>query len=98
VLVKLSIHNDQFWSSPYCYNMWEEVGPAGLAENSLVLGPGDAALLVNCCPALQHVAMLAVEEGVPASDLAPLLQLNALTYLGIGGIGCDDVHRTGAQN
>jgi hypothetical protein len=88
-LVKISIVNDQFQNS--IDNLSEEVGVAGLAEYSLALDRNDAARLVNCCPTLQHVAMLAVEEGVPASDLAPLLQLSALTYLGIGGAGCDDV-------
>uniref|UniRef100_A0A383VER3 Uncharacterized protein n=1 Tax=Tetradesmus obliquus TaxID=3088 RepID=A0A383VER3_TETOB len=47
-------------------------------------------MICRSCPALQHLVVLAVAEGVPASDLAPLLQLTELTHLGIGGAGCDD--------
>jgi hypothetical protein len=64
--------------------------PAGLGDHSLAVGPAIAGRLVACCPALQALDVLVLEDGVVASDLAPLLQLTALTRLGIGGVGCDN--------
>jgi hypothetical protein len=64
--------------------------PAGLRHHSLVVGPADIGRLVACCPALQGLGMLVLDDDVVASDLAPLLQLTALKWLDIGGAGCDN--------
>jgi hypothetical protein len=63
--------------------------PAGLRHYSLVVGPAHVGRLVACCPALQELGMLVLDTRVAATDLALLLQLTALTKLGIGGVGCD---------
>jgi hypothetical protein len=71
------------------YDMWNEEA----AEiHGLNIGPGlDAARLAACCPALQSLGTVVLEEDVCAADLLPLLQLTALTYLSTGGAACDDV-------
>jgi hypothetical protein len=61
-----------------------------MPKHSLVLGPGDAARIVQCCPNLRSLGALVVGEGVVVSELAPLLLLTQLTCLGIAGGGCDD--------
>jgi hypothetical protein len=57
---------------------------------SVLLQDGDADRIVTSCPALQSLGTLAIAEGLPQSQLLPLLQLTALTELGIGGDGCTD--------
>jgi hypothetical protein len=72
------------------YEDLKEEDPASMPKHSLVLGPGDAARIVQCCPNLRSLGALVVGEGVTALKLAPLLLLTQLTCLGIAGEGCDD--------
>jgi hypothetical protein len=71
----------------------------------LVLGPGDAAQLVSCCPQLQELGPVMVRQYTAPQHLQPLVQLSALTRLQIGGAACDDAlaehmlaHLTGEQS
>jgi hypothetical protein len=57
---------------------------------SVLLRNGDADRIVKSCPALQSLGTLAIAEGLPHDQVLPLLQLNALTQLSIGGYGCTD--------
>jgi hypothetical protein len=90
-------HPTQLWVSPDRFwpamadlaDAWLEHA-ADLRDCSLVVGPANIGRLVACCPALQGLGTLVLEDGCVASDLAPLLQLTALSWLDIGGPGCDN--------
>jgi hypothetical protein len=57
--------------------------------DNLLLTPGDAQQLVDCCPALQELGCVSLSDA-DSSSLLPLLQLSALTSLEIGGTMCGD--------
>jgi hypothetical protein len=89
-LTELCISPDRFWPAMAdLADAWLEHA-ADLRDCSLVVGPAVVGRLVACCPALHGLGTLVLEEGVVASDLAPLLQLTALSWLDIGGPGCDN--------
>jgi hypothetical protein len=68
-------------------DLWSE-GFDGAEIACLQLGAGNAANLARCCPVLRTLELVFIQEGLEASELQPLLQLSALTHLGIGGEGC----------
>jgi hypothetical protein len=61
-----------------------------LEDWSLLVEDGDAQRIVDSSPALQSLGTLRVAAGLPHAQLLPLVQLNALTELSIGGAGCTD--------
>jgi hypothetical protein len=61
-----------------------------LRPDSLNLGPGDLAKLASCCPRLRELSVVWCDLSGPEQDgaaveAAPLLQLAALTKLGVAG-------------
>jgi hypothetical protein len=89
-LTKLCIRTHELW--PHMADAdseWRE-GLDVLLEESLGVGPADVARLVQCCPNLQELRMLVLSNDVTCDDVASLLQLTSLTYLGVDGAGCTD--------
>jgi hypothetical protein len=76
----------------YCIGLQDlrEEDVASMPKHSLVLSPGDAARIVQCCPNLRSLGAVLVGKGLTAAELAPLLLLTQLPCLGIAGEGCDD--------
>jgi hypothetical protein len=56
----------------------------------LSFGPADGLLLARCCPALQQLSAVMVDDDLGPEGLQALLQLSKLTYLAVGGNGVDD--------
>jgi hypothetical protein len=76
---ELELCGEELWSDGFGFAV----------EACLQLGPGAAANLARCCPLLRKLELAFIQEGLEARELQPLLQLSALTHLGIGGEGCD---------
>jgi hypothetical protein len=89
-LTELCVSPARFWPAMAdLADAWLEHA-ADLRDCSLVVWPAVVRQMVACCPALHGLGTLVLEEGIVASDLAPLLQLTALTWLDIGGPDCDN--------
>jgi hypothetical protein len=59
-------------------------------SDCFAIGPGDAARMASCCPALRDLSSLWADSSVLCGELQCLVQLTALTRLTVGGSGWDD--------